>query len=673
MKKNLQFGKKIAFTMLLLVSATLVNAADRYLIATGNWNATSTWAATAAGAPGASVPVAGDNVFIQGTRTVTVTANAACTNITFANNTSFTGIVSLNSGITLDVSGTVTIPRAASGGAGFTNTFAVGAGILNAGSIAFTNDGTGVRHQLTISTGTANVSGNISTNASGSSATVSFSGAGLLQVGGSLFTTGGTVTVGTGTIEYDAAGAQTIKSLTYNNLKLSGSGAKTLAGTVNGTLTVAGSATTAGTISYGANGILKYNGSGAQTTTNVEFPAAMSGDVVIDNAAGVTLNAAKTLSGSLTLTNGVLTSTTTNLLRFADGFATVSGGSATSYVDGPVRKTGNDAFTFPVGKSGVYAPVTITAPDNNGDVFTVEYFRGLGSLTGAIDPAISANVSHQSTCEYWDIAETTDAGTATSVSVTVTWSANSGCNVSSSYITDVTKLTLLHYNTTTSKWDTYGGTASGTTTSGSILRTSVNTFSPFTLGSLSISANPLPVSFTDVKAFEKGAAVQIEWTNATESDMSTYVIERSSNGIDFTAIGQTAPRSNQFDRVSYTYIDAAPLAGTNFYRVKAIELSGKNVYTKSLRVDMGRSPKGISLYPNPVRGSVINIGFSAEKGQYSLNVLNTAGQVVYRQAMNHAGGTVAQSVTLPSSLKAGVYNVLISGDNFKETKMFVIQ
>jgi Secretion system C-terminal sorting domain len=107
--------------------------------------------------------------------------------------------------------------------------------------------------------------------------------------------------------------------------------------------------------------------------------------------------------------------------------------------------------------------------------------------------------------------------------------------------------------------------------------------------------------------------------------------------------------------------------------VKAVELTGKNVYTKSLRVDIGRSPKGISLYPNPVRGSEITIGFSALKGQYSLNVLNTAGQVVYRQQLNHAGGTVAQSVALPASLKAGVYNVLISGDNFKETKMFVIQ
>jgi len=69
----------------------------------------------------------------------------------------------------------------------------------------------------------------------------------------------------------------------------------------------------------------------------------------------------------------------------------------------------------------------------------------------------------------------------------------------------------------------------------------------------------------------------------------------------------------------------------------------------------------------------VNIGFTALKGQYSLNVLNTAGQVVYRQQLNHAGGTVAQSVALPASLKAGVYSVLISGDNYKETKMFVVQ
>lgn len=61
--------------------------ADRYAVATGNWNATSTWSATDGGGAGASVPVAGDNVFVQAAVTVTLTDNAACTKITLIQGT----------------------------------------------------------------------------------------------------------------------------------------------------------------------------------------------------------------------------------------------------------------------------------------------------------------------------------------------------------------------------------------------------------------------------------------------------------------------------------------------------------------------------------------------------------------------------------------------------------
>jgi hypothetical protein len=41
---------------------------------------------------------------------------------------------------------------------------------------------------------------------------------------------------------------------------------------------------------------------------------------------------------------------------------------------GPVRKAGNDAFTFPIGCGGIYQPLTISAPANTGHTFEAEYF-----------------------------------------------------------------------------------------------------------------------------------------------------------------------------------------------------------------------------------------------------------------------------------------------------------
>ena len=103
---NLKQTCKIAFLAVFFMhTAFTLSAADRYSVTSGNWNATSTWSASSGGPPGASVPVAGDDVYIESNHTITVTANAACTSITFSGNGS---TLTVNSSIILAVSGTVT-------------------------------------------------------------------------------------------------------------------------------------------------------------------------------------------------------------------------------------------------------------------------------------------------------------------------------------------------------------------------------------------------------------------------------------------------------------------------------------------------------------------------------------------------------------------------------------
>jgi hypothetical protein len=183
----------------------------------------------------------------------------------------------------------------------------------------------------------------------------------------------------------------------------------------------------------------------------------------------------------------------------------------------------------------------------------------------------------------------------------------------------------------------------------------------------------LPVKLSDVRAFGKGTGVQVEWTNLTEKDVLNYIVERSANGRDFATLSQLGSRSNQSDKQSYLSIDAAPLPGTNYYRIKVVEIDGKITYSKLLRVDIGGTIKGIVLYPNPVAGDAVYINFTAAKGQYMLQVFNTAGQQVYSKGVVHPGGSVSQSVELPSSLKTGVYNMVVSGDSYRENKMFIKQ
>jgi hypothetical protein len=89
------------------------------------------------------------------------------------------------------------------------------------------------------------------------------------------------------------------------------------------------------------------------------------------NATGVTLNSPLSVSGTLTLSAGLVNTTTTNLLTLGTATlaGTLSGGSATTYIKGPfartfpASRTATGTYTvatlYPVGKGASYLPIHI--------------------------------------------------------------------------------------------------------------------------------------------------------------------------------------------------------------------------------------------------------------------------------------------------------------------------
>ncbi|HYC29737.1 MAG TPA: T9SS type A sorting domain-containing protein, partial [Chitinophagaceae bacterium] len=287
--------------------------------------------------------------------------------------------------------------------------------------------------------------------------------------------------------------------------------------------------------------------------------------------------------------------------------------------------------------------------------------------------AMVPSLTQISACEYWEL-ERTGGGAGVSARVTLSWSSLSSCGSNPAYVTNPATLRVAHFVAGT--WmdegnsGTTGNNTAGTVTSSNL----VATFSPFTLASSTVLDNPLPVVFANVKAYEKNNGVQIEWSNLTEKDVAGYTIERSANGTDFASIGQQLPTSNQDDRADYTAFDAAPQSGTNYYRIKAEETTGKIVYSKVLSVSLGLTTQNLRLYPNPVKGNQVNISLSnVRNGQYDLRVVNMSGQDVLKQRINSQGSTITQTIDLPSTVAPGVYNMVITGADYRETRTFIVQ
>lgn len=148
---------------------------------------------------------------------------------------------------------------------------------------------------------------------------------------------------------------------------------------LEGDLTVNGSFLYSGT----AMQQLNFIGSNAQTI-NGTGTLNVRASTINKPVNGVTLNRTVSIDNQIAFTSGIVNTTSTNLL-IINPFATAVGGSNTSYVNGPVRKIGNDGIIFPVGKSGVYRPCQLgnyTGPGSS--AFWTENFEagsGCGTLT----------------------------------------------------------------------------------------------------------------------------------------------------------------------------------------------------------------------------------------------------------------------------------------------------
>lgn len=239
--------------------------------------------------------------------------------------------------------------------------------------------------------------------------------------------------------------------------------------------------------------IVAYNGSVQQTFAQVSGSG--SGDVfsyrnvTINNtnptAPQLILDGDMTIPGILTLTDGEVLSTASNLLSFSAGSSAI-GASIASFVDGPIMKIGNTPFEFPVGDANLWQPIAIA--NLSGDIateFTAEYLN----QSPANSDLVNAPLNNVSEIEYWDLSNT---GTASNADVTLFWK-----DQSSSEIDDYDDLVIAHYNG--ADWDNLSQNSRVASDPGSITVTGVSSFSPFTFGSLSSAVNPLPVelvSFT---------------------------------------------------------------------------------------------------------------------------------------------------------------------------------
>ncbi|HRN78627.1 MAG TPA: T9SS type A sorting domain-containing protein [Ferruginibacter sp.] len=185
---------------------------------------------------------------------------------------------------------------------------------------------------------------------------------------------------------------------------------------------------------------------------------------------------------------------------------------------------------------------------------------------------------------------------------------------------------------------------------------------------------PLPVTITSVSATRnRDNTVAVRWTTENETDMRTYEVERSENGVNFTGIITTHPTANNGGSARYIQHDLSPLKQDNFYRIKAISQNGLIQYSPIVKVDALESNGQIAVYPNPVENKTIHLRFTAvEPGTYMVRLLSSNGQEVYNNRLSVQTSNATHTLYPAKHIAAGKYILVITDAQHQKTVQHLI-
>lgn len=178
----------------------------------------------------------------------------------------------------------------------------------------------------------------------------------------------------------------------------------------------------------------------------------------------------------------------------------------------------------------------------------------------------------------------------------------------------------------------------------------------------------LPVTWLSFTGILQNGKTILNWSVAQEKNNAAFVIERSTDGIHWTALFAVVSRGNTSSPSNYNGLDREPIKGINFYRIKQVDIDGRFTYSSTVSVKVSNSKTFFVVYPNPA-GDVVNYELlhGGNRVTMNLELSGADGKLLKRFHVNNIRGSFPVQ-----DLPAGIYVLTIKDNTGRVEKKKVI-
>lgn len=122
--------------------------------------------------------------------------------------------------------------------------------------------------------------------------------------------------------------------------------------------------------------------------------------------------------------------------------------------------------------------------------------------------------------------------------------------------------------------------------------------------------------------------VYLEWNLISESNINSFQIERSLDGINFTTVGEIKNISNTSKKKLFEFVDEHPKIGENFYRLRQLSINGESEISEVNKIEIIKVIDEFMIHPNPATHNFDISFLSVKQGIVGIKIICEKGNII---------------------------------------------